>query len=173
MHMVVNYVIIGSDDGLLTVRKMSHWRPSPDGHHMDEVTILETMVISLELFTLQWRHNECDGVSNRRRLHCLFNCGFRRWSKKTAKLRVTGLCAGNSSVTGEFPAQMASNAENVSIWLRHNVLCCFRDNFIDLDVYMQSLNFDETGHQVAYGMNHFWSKFRDAPSQWRHSHTTL
>ena len=27
-----------------------------------------------------------------------------------------------SSVTGEFPAQMASNAENVSIWWRHHVL---------------------------------------------------
>ena len=36
--------------------------------------------------------------------------------KKTPKLRVTGLYAGNSSVTGEFPAQRASNAENVSIW---------------------------------------------------------
>ena len=36
-------------------------------------------------------------------------------SKKTSKLRVTGLCAGNSPVTGEFPAQMASNAENLSI----------------------------------------------------------
>ena len=32
--------------------------------------------------------------------------------KKTSKLRVTGLCAGNSTVTGEFPAQRASNAEN-------------------------------------------------------------
>ena len=40
----------------------------------------------------------------------------------TVKLRVTGLCAGNSPVTGEFPAQMASNAENVSIWWRHHVL---------------------------------------------------
>ena len=36
------------------------------------------------------------------------------------KLRVTGLCAGNSPVTGEFPAQSASNAENVSIWWRHH-----------------------------------------------------
>ena len=34
-------------------------------------------------------------------------------------LRVTGLCAGNSPGTGEFPEQMASNAENVSIWWRH------------------------------------------------------
>ena len=44
----------------------------------------------------------------------------RRRSKKTPKLRVTGLCAGNSPVTGEFPTRMASNAENVSIWWRHH-----------------------------------------------------
>ena len=35
--------------------------------------------------------------------------------RKHQKLRVTGLCAGNSPGTGEFPAQMTSNAENVSI----------------------------------------------------------
>ena len=39
-----------------------------------------------------------------------------------SELRVTGLCAGNSPVTGEFRAQGASNAENVSIWWRHHVL---------------------------------------------------
>ena len=39
---------------------------------------------------------------------------------KTSKLRVTGLCAGNSPVT----AQMASNAENVSIWWRHRLCKC-------------------------------------------------
>ena len=33
---------------------------------------------------------------------------------KTSKLRVTGLCEGNSPVTGEFPAQRACNEENVS-----------------------------------------------------------
>ena len=43
--------------------------------------------------------------------------------KKTSKLRVTGLCARNSPVTGEFPAQRASNAENVSIWWRHHDIC--------------------------------------------------
>ena len=36
----------------------------------------------------------------------------RRRSKKTSKLRVTGLCVGNSPVTGEFLQQRASNAEN-------------------------------------------------------------
>ena len=45
----------------------------------------------------------------------------RRRSKKTSKLRVTGLCEGNSPVTDEFPAQRASNTENVSIWCRHHV----------------------------------------------------
>ena len=32
---------------------------------------------------------------------------------KTSKLGITGLCVGNSPGTGEFPAQMASNTENV------------------------------------------------------------
>ena len=72
--------------------------------------------------SLRWRHNGQDSVSNHQPLDCLLNRLFRRRSKKTSKLRVTGLCVGNSPGTGEFPAQMASNAENVSIWWRHHVL---------------------------------------------------
>ena len=71
-------------------------------------------------YTLQWRHNGRDGVWNHQPQHCLLNRLFRRRSKKTSTLRVTGLCAGSSPVTGVFPAQMASNAENVSIWWRHH-----------------------------------------------------
>ena len=41
---------------------------------------------------LQWRHNERDGVSNRRRLHCSLNRLLGRRSKKTSKLHVTGPC---------------------------------------------------------------------------------
>ena len=70
---------------------------------------------------LHWRHNDHDGVSNHQPHGCLLNRLFRRRSKKTSKLRVTGLCVGNSPGTGEFPGQMASNAENVSIWWRHHV----------------------------------------------------
>ena len=36
---------------------------------------------------------------------------FRRRSKKTSKLRVTGLCERKSLMTGQFPTQTASNAE--------------------------------------------------------------
>ena len=48
-------------------------------------------------------YNERDGVTNHRRLDCLLNHLF-----------------GHSSNTGEFPAQRASNAENVSIRWRHH-----------------------------------------------------
>ena len=80
---------------------------------------------------LQWRHNERNGVSNHRRLDCLLNRLFRRRSKKTSKLRATGLCGVNSPVTGEFPSQRASNAENVSIWWRRhgNYLFVYRSYF--------------------------------------------
>ena len=71
---------------------------------------------------LQWRHNECDGVSNNQRIDCLLNRLFwHRW-KKTSTLRVTGFCEGNPPVTGGFPSQKASNAGNVSIWWRHREL---------------------------------------------------
>ena len=73
------------------------------------------------LLSLQWRHNGLDGVSNHQPHHCLLSRLFGRRSKKTSKLRVTGLYAGNSPGTGEFPAQMASTAEYVSIWWRHHV----------------------------------------------------
>ena len=69
---------------------------------------------------LRWRHNELDGVSDHQPYHCLLKRLIRRRSKKTPKLRITGLCVGNSPVPGELLAQMASNAENVSIWWRHH-----------------------------------------------------
>ena len=69
---------------------------------------------------LRWRHNGRDSVSNHQPNDCLLKGLFIRRSKKKLKLRVTGLCAGNSLGTGESPTQMASNAENASIWWRHH-----------------------------------------------------
>ena len=48
--------------------------------------------------SLQWRHNERDGVSNHQPQDCSLKFKFRRRSKKTFKLRVTSLCVGNSPV---------------------------------------------------------------------------
>ena len=72
--------------------------------------------VTFSLYSLQWHHNGCDGISNHQPHRCLLNRLFRRRSKKSWKLRVTGLCEGNSLVTGEFPAKRASKAENVSIF---------------------------------------------------------
>ena len=75
-------------------------------------------LLNSERRSLLWRHNGHDGVSNHQPHDCLLKHSLR--SKKTPKPRVTGLCAGNSPVIGEFPAQMSSNEENVSIWWRHH-----------------------------------------------------
>ena len=71
--------------------------------------------------SLQWRHNGLNSVSNHQPHDCLLKHLLRHRSKKTSKLCITGLCAGYSPETGEFPAQRASNVENVSIWWRDHV----------------------------------------------------
>ena len=46
--------------------------------------------------SLRWRHNGRYSVSNHQHHDCLLNRLFRRRSKKSSTLRVTGLCVGNS-----------------------------------------------------------------------------
>ena len=99
------------------VRAISRWHYSAMEYPHNGAEILEEFPCPL-----RWRHNDHSGVSNHQPHGCLLNRLFRRKSKKTSKLRVTGLCAGNSPGTGEFPAQMASDAENVSIWWRHHAM---------------------------------------------------
>ena len=70
--------------------------------------------------SLRWRRNGHGGVSNHQPHDCLLNRLFRRRSNIKAP-RHWPLC-GEFTGTGEFPAQRASNAENVSIWWRHYVL---------------------------------------------------
>ena len=77
--------------------------------HIDQISNLQNPVHAsafLEIYglfckkmatrTLHWRHNDHGGVSNQQPRGCLPNRLFRRRWKKTSKLRVTGLCVGNS-----------------------------------------------------------------------------
>ena len=93
-------------------------------HKKNSVTGLMIVIaylnILMPIYALQWRHNNCVGISNRRRLDSLLNRLFRRRSKKTSMLRVTGLCEGNPTTTGRFPSQRASNVKN-AIWWRHQI----------------------------------------------------
>ena len=95
-------------------------------HDLETVPVLLSLydgksTLHRRIFSLRWRHNEHDSVSNHQRFDCLRNRLLGPRSKKTSKLRVTGLCGENSPVTDKFPAQSAGIAENVSIWWRHRV----------------------------------------------------
>ena len=81
---------------------------------------LQGLRLSTAPESLRRRHNGRYCVSNHQPHECLPNRFFGRRSKKTSNFRVTGLCAGKSPGTGEFPAQMAINEENASIWWRHH-----------------------------------------------------
>ena len=61
-----------------------------------KITGQRTLCIWKKYITLQWRHNDHDCVSNHQPRGCLLNRLFKRRSKKTSKLRVTGLCVENS-----------------------------------------------------------------------------
>ena len=100
--------------------------------------------------TLQWRHNGRDSISNHQPHDCSLSRLFRHRSKKISKLHVTGLCAGNSSGTGEFPAQMASSAENVSIWWCHQMF-----PFDDVIMRQQAITprKDQQCHMESQGHN--------------------
>ena len=63
--------------------------------------------------------------------------------KKTWKLRVTGLGVGNSPGTGEFPSQMASNAENVSIWWRHHEAKNLLQHMLDTTFWTRNTSFED------------------------------
>ena len=77
-------------------------------HHM--------IVMAFIAMTSQWAGWCHKSLASRLFTQRLFGCR----SKKTSKPRVTGLCAGNSPGTGEFPVQMASTAETVCIrWCHH------------------------------------------------------
>ena len=81
---------------------------------MSSVTIMVANAVGSDPESLQWRHNERNGASTHRRLDCLLNRLFKRRPNKTSTLCVTGLCEENPPVTGGFPSQRASIAENVS-----------------------------------------------------------
>ena len=99
------------------------------------------------VLALQWRHNGCDSVSNHQPRDCLLKRLFRRRSKKTSKLRVTGLCAGNSPGTGEFPTQMASNAEKCFLFMTSS----WRNFFAHIQRFVINIS-------CSVPMNTYWGK---------------
>ena len=114
------------------------------------------------LASLQRRHNGHDGIWNHQPHDCLLNRLFRRRSKKISKLCVTGLCAGNSPVTCVFPAQMASDAENVYIWWRHHDL----DHFWFIANPWERISFQFGSKGNGFGSRKYISKCLQNTGHW-------
>ena len=59
--------------------------------------------------------------------------------KETSKSASPVLCEGNLPVTGEFPAQRASNAEKASVWWRHRDTAIFPNTHINTNAAREEI----------------------------------
>ena len=95
--------------GYLAINKPPFLRHKNKANAKQGINILRCIKICVNVYMYQHKHNitmESEWVRwllKHQLRHCLLNRLFRSRSKKTSKLRVTGPCAGNSTVTGEFP----------------------------------------------------------------------
>ena len=74
---------------------------------------------------LRWRHNDHDCGSYYQPHGCLLNRLFRRKSKKTSKLRVTGLCVGNSPHKEPVTRKMFPFDDVIMVNFKVMVCCLF------------------------------------------------
>ena len=75
---------------------LNHWVGNKKAFQLQTQGFRLRAWYKLEGLSYNPHYNDHDDVSNHQPHGCLLNRVFRRRSKKTSKLRVTGLCAGNS-----------------------------------------------------------------------------
>ena len=110
------WVIMGSVDGYSLVQFKPLFEHPYCDHLLDPEKQAVTKFEWNITVTSQWQAWRFKSPA----LHCLCNRLFKVISNETAKSTLLALCEWNSPVTGEFPSQRASYAENNSIWWRHN-----------------------------------------------------
>ena len=137
-------------------------------------------------YSLQWRHNGHISVSNHQPHDCWLNRLFRRRSKKTLKLRVTGHCAGNSPVnsphkgpitrkmfpfddvswflceggmllTSGFPSLRDSKAELGCFPYKRSICRCFETQYCSFDIIFMWLVLHYMRY-IHWGHGHWWTK---------------
>ena len=102
----------------LVLHELRYCNSTKNKHKTKLSSFISALIhVAHRIYTLQWRHNEPDGVSNQGRLDCLLNRLLRRRSKKKPKLRVTGLCEGKPPVTGGFPS--TKGQQRRKCWRHH------------------------------------------------------
>ena len=106
---------------------------------------------------IKWRHNGWDGVSNHQPHDCILNCFFQAQIKENIIAPRHWSRVGNLPVTGEFPAQKASNADDVSIWWRHH------------EPLLYTMVWRRMGHKPLSKNNDWFSTRRLLVSLWKDS----
>ena len=106
--------------------------------------------------TLQWRHHGHDGVSNHQPHDYLRNRYSGTDQRKHQSSASLAFVRGFHR-TGEFPAQRASNAENVSIWWRHHVSCADVMELLFIAYHFNLKQIIRTAFLIAWHffLNHF------------------
>ena len=115
------------------------------GHILLSIFVKVTTFSSLRSITLQWCHNDHHGVSNHLHSTVCLNV-YLNYHQRQTKPVLLALCEWNPPVTGGFPSQMASNAENVPMEWRHhdmNVGACHKiwADYICCFFYIRSHSF--------------------------------
>ena len=111
---------------------------------------MESSVVPLIKEPLPWRHNELAGVSNHQPYDCLLNRLFRRRSKKTSKLCVTGLCVGNSPGPVNSPHKGPVTRKMFPFDNRFHVMISLSKKETPIDIQWVSLPFIK-GHRHFLG----------------------
>ena len=93
MNVIYEYACMGTSLPIKTRKPSTLWMSQYIPRIMHTVRTILWMIL---LPFLLWRHNGRDGVSNHQHHECLLNRSSRHSSKKTSKLRVTGVCAETS-----------------------------------------------------------------------------
>ena len=91
---------------------------------------IHALTFAEHALTSQWRHNGCDSVSKSPASRLFTQPFIQTQIKENIKAPCHWPLCGEFTGTGEFPAQMASNAENVSIWWRYHAVCLWMRNYI-------------------------------------------
>ena len=117
MIYVLHCTLKNRNRSLELMQRLDHrrWKCNPSGNGSPIRSI-----INIQYIALHWRHNDHDCVSNHQPYDCLLNRLFRRKSKKTSKLRVAGLCVGNSPGPVNSPHKGPVTRKMFPFWWRHH-----------------------------------------------------
>ena len=126
-------------------------------------------LVSIVHCPLRWRYNGCDkNVSNHQSHDCLLNRLFGHRSKKTIKLRITGLCAGihRSPVSSPHKGPVTRKMFPFDDVIMPSHI--FKKTMLSVKPINTTLRFTVWHHTCASSKEWGTAVSQTTPSRWRH-----